>query len=200
MASFKNYCEQHENLSFDDFWQEGSSCEVHHFIGKDIINFHALFWPAILSSAGFRTPSRVHAHGFVTVNGLKMSKSRGTFINARTWLDHLDPEYLRYYFAARLNSTVDDLDINLDDFIQRVNSDLVGKVINIASRCAGFINRQFDNELSAQPGTHLVENLRPSRIRLPNIMKPVTTAKASGKSWPWPTVPTGISTNTSRGS
>ena len=153
MASFKNYCEQHENLSFDDFWQEGSSCEVHHFIGKDIINFHALFWPAILSSAGFRTPSRVHAHGFVTVNGLKMSKSRGTFINARTWLDHLNPEYLRYYFAARLNSTVDDLDINLDDFIQRVNSDLVGKVINIASRCAGFINRQFDNELSAQPGT-----------------------------------------------
>ena len=159
MASFKNYCEQHENLSFDDFWQEGSSCEVHHFIGKDIINFHALFWPAILSSAGFRTPSRVHAHGFVTVNGLKMSKSRGTFINARTWLDHLNPEYLRYYFAARLNSTVDDLDINLDDFIQRVNSDLVGKVINIASRCAGFINRQFDNELSAQPGTHLVEKL-----------------------------------------
>ncbi len=157
MASFKNYCEQHENLSFDDFWQEGSSCEVHHFIGKDIINFHALFWPAILSSAGFRTPSRVHAHGFVTVNGFKMSKSRGTFINARTWLDHLNPEYLRYYFAARLNSTVDDLDINLDDFIQRVNSDLVGKVINIASRCAGFINRQFDNELSAQPGTPLVE-------------------------------------------
>ncbi len=157
MASFKNYCEQHENLSFDDFWQEGSSCEVHHFIGKDIINFHALFWPAILNSAGFRTPSRVHAHGFVTVNGLKMSKSRGTFINARTWLDHLNPEYLRYYFAARLNSTVDDLDINLDDFIQRVNSDLVGKVINIASRCAGFINRQFDNELSAQPGTPLVE-------------------------------------------
>ena len=159
MASFKNYCEQHENLSFDDFWQEGSSCEVHHFIGKDIINFHALFWPAILSSAGYRTPSRVHAHGFVTVNGLKMSKSRGTFINARTWLDHLNPEYLRYYFAARLNSTVDDLDINLDDFIQRVNSDLVGKVINIASRCAGFINRQFDNELSAQPGTPLVDML-----------------------------------------
>ncbi len=157
MASFKNYCGQHENLSFDDFWQEGSTCEVHHFIGKDIINFHALFWPAILNSAGFRTPSRVHAHGFVTVNGLKMSKSRGTFINARTWLDHLNPEYLRYYFAARLNSTVDDLDINLDDFIQRVNSDLVGKVINIASRCAGFINRQFDNELSAQPGTPLVE-------------------------------------------
>lgn len=148
MASFQHYCDQHD-LNFDDFWKKDSDCEVHHFIGKDIINFHALFWPAMLETAGFRTPTRVHAHGFVTVDGAKMSKSRGTFINARTYLDHLDPAYLRYYFAAKMNGSVDDLDINLEDFVQRVNSDVVGKVVNIASRCAGFINKQFDGTLSA---------------------------------------------------
>jgi len=132
---------------------------VHHFIGKDIINFHALFWPAMLSASDFRTPTAIHAHGFITVNGLKMSKSRGTFINARTYLDHLNPEYLRYYFAAKLSSSIDDLDINLDDFVQRVNSDLVGKVVNIASRCAGFINGKFGGELSAQPTTPLIDEL-----------------------------------------
>ena len=158
MASFRNYCER-EGLSFDDFWKPDSSCEVHHFIGKDIVNFHALFWPAMLGASGFRTPTKVHTHGFVTVDGLKMSKSRGTFINARTYLDHLDPEYLRYYFAAKLNGSVDDLDINLNDFTQRVNSDLVGKVVNIASRCAGFINKQFSGQLAAQVGTPLVEKL-----------------------------------------
>ncbi|MBT5445489.1 MAG: methionine--tRNA ligase, partial [Gammaproteobacteria bacterium] len=148
MAAFQKYCEAND-LVFDDFWKKDSTCEVHHFIGKDIINFHALFWPAVLDTAGYRTPSRVHAHGFATINGLKMSKSRGTFINARTYLDHLDPEYLRYYFAAKMSAGVDDLDINLDDFVQRVNSDVVGKVVNIASRCAGFINKQFDGQLAS---------------------------------------------------
>ncbi len=147
MASFHNWCGEN-NVNFEDFWKKDSDCEVHHFIGKDIVNFHALFWPAMLDTAGFRTPTRVQAHGFVTVDGQKMSKSRGTFINARTYLDHLNPEYLRYYFAAKMSGSVDDLDINLDDFIQRVNSDVVGKVVNIASRCAGFINKQFDGQLS----------------------------------------------------
>ena len=158
MASFHDYCKTN-NINFDDYWQKNSSCEVHHFIGKDIINFHALFWPAMLDTAGFRTPTRVHAHGFVTVDGLKMSKSRGTFINARTWLDHLDPEYLRYYFAAKMNSSVDDLDINLEDFVQRVNADVVGKVVNIASRCAGFINKRFDGCLSDQATNPLLREL-----------------------------------------
>ena len=155
MAAFKHYCADRSDIDFNDFWKQGSDCEVHHFIGKDIVNFHALFWPAILHTAGFRTPTKIHVHGFVTVNGLKMSKSRGTFINARTYLDHLDPEYLRYYLAAKLNGGVDDLDINLEDFVQRVNADLVGKVVNIASRCAGFINKQFDGKLSAGAGNPL---------------------------------------------
>lgn len=150
MASFKNLCDQRDDLNFDEYWKEGSDTELHHFIGKDIINFHALFWPAMLNCAGYRTPTAVHAHGFVTVNGKKMSKSRGTFIKARTYLEHLDPEYLRYYFAAKLTSHVDDLDLNLDDFAQRVNSDLVGKVVNIASRCAGFITKRFDGRLSEE--------------------------------------------------
>ncbi|MEM7365991.1 MAG: methionine--tRNA ligase [Pseudomonadota bacterium] len=141
MASFKRYCET-TGLNFDEWWQPDSNCEVHHFIGKDIINFHALFWPAMLETAGFRTPTRIHAHGFITVDGQKMSKSRGTFINARTYLDHLGPEYLRYYFATKLSDSIDDLDMNLEDFVQRVNSDLVGKVVNIASRCAGFVKKQ----------------------------------------------------------
>jgi len=153
MASFRNFTDRHNEVSFDEFWDAGESAEsgteVHHFIGKDIVNFHALFWPAVLDGAGFRTPTRIHTHGFVTVDGTKMSKSRGTFINASTYLQHLDPEYLRYYYATKLNGTVDDIDINLDDFVQRVNADLVGKVVNIASRCAGFITKQFDGELAA---------------------------------------------------
>ncbi|MBU2570491.1 MAG: methionine--tRNA ligase [Gammaproteobacteria bacterium] len=148
MASFKNLCEREEDLNFDDFWAEESDAELYHFIGKDIIYFHALFWPAMLKGSGFRTPSAIFAHGFLTVNGEKMSKSRGTFIKARTYLDHLNPEYLRYYFAAKLGSGVDDIDLNFDDFTQRVNSDLVGKVVNIASRCAGFIHKRFDGLLS----------------------------------------------------
>lgn len=124
-----------------DYWKPDSSAEVYHFIGKDIVNFHALFWPAMLHSANLRTPTKVCVHGFLTVNGTKMSKSRGTFINARTYLDHLNPEYLRYYFAAKLTANVDDIDLNLEDFIQRVNSDLVGKVVNIASRTAKFVSK-----------------------------------------------------------
>ena len=148
MASFRNLCER-EGIDFDTFWGEQAESELYHFIGKDIVNFHALFWPAMLSSAGFRTPTAVCVHGFLTVNGKKMSKSRGTFINARSYLDNLNPEYLRYYFAAKLSSGVDDLDLNLDDFIQRVNSDLVGKVINIASRCAKFVSKGNDGMLAA---------------------------------------------------
>lgn len=148
MASFANYCDAHSEVSFDEFWSADSTTEVHHFIGKDIINFHCLFWPAVLDAAGFRTPTRIHSHGFITVEGTRMSKSRGTFINASTYLKFLDPEYLRYYYATKLSGTIDDMDINLDDFVQRVNSDLVGKVVNIASRCAGFINKQFDGMLA----------------------------------------------------
>jgi methionyl-tRNA synthetase len=149
MASFKNLCEK-QGLDFDEFWGTESRAELYHFIGKDIIYFHALFWPAMLTGAGFRTPSAIFAHGFLTVNGEKMSKSRGTFIKARTYLEHLNPEYLRYYFAAKLSSGVDDIDLNFDDFSQRVNADVVGKVVNIASRCSGFIGKRFANRLSAQ--------------------------------------------------
>ncbi|MHB0781189.1 methionine--tRNA ligase [Pseudomonas putida] len=141
MASFKNLCARRPELDFDAFWSEDSKAELYHFIGKDIVNFHALFWPAMLEGAGFRKPTAVNVHGYLTVNGAKMSKSRGTFIKARTYLDHLQPEYLRYYYAAKLGRGVDDLDLNLEDFVQKVNSDLVGKVVNIASRCAGFIHK-----------------------------------------------------------
>ena len=150
MASFKNYCDR-EGVDFDSYWQADSEAELYHFIGKDIINFHTLFWPAVLTSSGYRTPTAVFAHGFLTVDGTKMSKSRGTFVNARTYLDHLNPEYLRYYLAAKLSAGIDDLDLNLEDFALRVNSDLVGKVVNIASRCAGFINKGFDGRLAEQP-------------------------------------------------
>lgn len=152
MASFENLCDRTEGLDPQDFWHPDSEAEVHHFIGKDIINFHCLFWPAVLRGAGYRTPTKVHTHGFVTVDGAKMSKSRGTFINARTYLRYLDPEYLRYYFATKLSANTDDVDIQLDDFVQRVNSDLVGKVVNIAARCAGFIHRGFDGVLA--PSVH----------------------------------------------
>ncbi len=147
MASFKNYCDNHD-LDFDAFWKAGSDTELYHFIGKDITYFHCLFWPAMLEGAGYRKPTGVNIHGFVTVNGAKMSKSRGTFIKGRTFLEHLNPEYLRYYFAAKLGDGVSDIDLNFTDFAQKVNSDLVGKVVNIASRCAGFITKRFDGKLS----------------------------------------------------
>ena len=149
MASFKKLCDNSE-LNFDDFFNKDSDTELYHFIGKDIIYFHALFWPAILMGSNFRTPSGVFAHGFLSVNGRKMSKSRGTFINARTYLENLDPEYLRYYYASKLTAKIDDIDLNLQDFKKRVNSDLVGKVINIASRSASFVVKNYDKELSAK--------------------------------------------------
>lgn len=142
MASFENLCARRPDLTFDDYWGKDSTAELYHFIGKDIINFHGLFWPAMLTGADFRTPTAIFSHGFVTVNGAKMSKSRGTFIKAETYLRHLNPEYLRYYFAAKLSERIDDIDLNLEDFAQRVNADLVNKVVNIASRSAGFVAKQ----------------------------------------------------------
>ncbi|WP_297810124.1 methionine--tRNA ligase [uncultured Methylophaga sp.] len=154
LASFKNYCER-EGIDFNEFMKPDSDTEMVHFIGKDIIYFHALFWPAMLEGAGFRQPDNIYAHGFLTVDGKKMSKSRGTFIKARTYLDHLNPEYLRYYFAAKLGNGIDDIDLSLEDFQTRINADLVGKVVNIASRCAGFISKRFDGKLTdtlTEPG------------------------------------------------
>ncbi len=149
LASFQNLANR-IGLDFNEYWRLNSEAEVHHFIGKDIAYFHTLFWPALLTAAGFRTPTAVHCHGFLTVDGAKMSKSRGTFIQAESYLRHLNPEYLRYYFASKLTNGVDDIDLSLDDFIQRVNSDLVGKLVNIASRCAGFIAKRFDYYLAAE--------------------------------------------------
>ena len=149
-ASFKHLCQRRDDLDFDEYWRPGHDTEVYHFIGKDIMYFHTLFWPAVLQGAGFRTPTSVYAHGFLTVDGQKMSKSRGTFIKARTYLDNLNPSYLRYYYAAKLGPTIEDIDLNLDDFSARVNSDLVGKLVNIASRCAGFIGKRFGGELTKE--------------------------------------------------
>ncbi len=147
MASHEALCRE-QGDDFDAYWLPAGDTELYHFIGKDIVNFHGLFWPAMLDAAELRQPTAVYAHGFLTVNGVKMSKSRGTFILAETYLEHLNPEYLRYYFAAKLSGGVDDIDLNLDDFVQRVNSDLIGKVVNIASRCAGFLRKKFDNQMS----------------------------------------------------
>jgi len=160
MASFKNLCTR-LGLDFDAYWGQHSEAELYHFIGKDILYFHALFWPAMLQYAGYRTPSQVFAHGFLTVNGEKMSKSRGTFVNARSYLEHVkNPEYLRYYYAAKLNGSMEDIDLNLDDFVARVNSDLVGKYINIASRTAGFIHKRFDGKLLGMSQHPVVNSLR----------------------------------------
>ncbi|WP_409522676.1 methionine--tRNA ligase [Nitrincola sp. MINF-07-Sa-05] len=156
MASFKNWSLRN-NIDFDSYWLPGSDAELYHFIGKDIAYFHTLFWPAMLKGAGFRTPTGVFCHGFLTVNGQKMSKSRGTFIMAKTYLEHLRPEYLRYYFASKLGSGIDDIDLNMEDFRLKVNADLVNKVVNIASRCAGFIHKKFDGMLDtslAQPALY----------------------------------------------
>ena len=160
MASFKNLCAQ-KGFDFDSYWKEGANPELYHFIGKDILSFHALFWPAVLSFSGYRTPTKIFAHGFLTVGGQKMSKSRGTFITAESYLQQgLNPEWLRYYFAAKLNSTMEDIDLNLDDFVARVNSDLVGKYINIASRCAGFITKRFAGKLSGGNPVYPIEKLQ----------------------------------------
>lgn len=150
IASFLKLANE-RGIEFDAFWDAAAAreSELYHFIGKDIAYFHTLFWPAMLHGAGFRTPSAVYCHGFMTVDGQKMSKSRGTFITARTYLNHLDPEYLRYYIAAKLGPGVEDIDLSFDDFVQRVNSDVVGKLVNIASRCAGFITKRFAGQLAA---------------------------------------------------
>jgi len=160
MASFKKYCAEYK-LDFDAWWKAGSDAELYHFIGKDILYFHALFWPAMLEAAGYRTPTKVFAHGFLTVNGQKMSKSRGTFITAQSYLDTgLNPEWLRYYFAAKLSDDMSDIDLNLEDFAARVNSDLVGKFVNIASRSAGFISKRFDGKLAACPASPAIQALQ----------------------------------------
>ncbi len=148
MGAFKNLCDKTEHLDFDEYWKKDSTTELYHFIGKDIINFHSLFWPAVLEGANYRKPTAIYVHGYVTVNGLKMSKSKGTFIKASTYLDNLDPECLRYYYAAKLTSKIDDLDLNLDEFTQRVNSDVVNKLVNIASRSAGFITKKYQGTLA----------------------------------------------------
>ncbi len=160
MASFKNLCAA-QGLSFDEYWKQGSNTELYHFIGKDILYFHALFWPAVLENSGYRTPTKIFTHGFLTVNGEKMSKSRGTFITARSYLEYVkNPEYLRYYYAAKLNSSMEDIDLNLEDFTARVNSDLVGKYINIASRCAGFISKRFHGKLRAAGQNTVIDEMR----------------------------------------
>ncbi|WP_277302531.1 methionine--tRNA ligase [Erwinia piriflorinigrans] len=150
MGSFKNLCDKRGDIDFDAFWQKDSDAELYHFIGKDIVYFHSLFWPAMLEGSQFRKPTNLFVHGYVTVNGAKMSKSRGTFIKASTWLQHLDADSLRYYYAAKLSSRIDDIDLNLEDFVQRVNADIVNKVVNLASRNAGFINKRFAGQLSAE--------------------------------------------------
>ncbi len=147
MAAFKAFCDQNKRMDFDSFWQKQSEYELHHFIGKDIINFHCLFWPAILQAIECRTPSRVHVHGYLNLNAAKMSKSKGTLISVQTYLKHLSPEYFRYYMATKLSSSIQDYDFNTQDFLHRVNSDLVGKLVNIASRCAKFMASYFDHRL-----------------------------------------------------
>ena len=149
LGSLKYYCEQH-NEDFEDWIAPDANTEMVHFIGKDILYFHSLFWPAMLYGSGIKVPDSVYVHGFITVNGKKMSKSRGTFINASTYLKHLQPDYLRYYYASKLSENIVDIDLNLEDFVAKVNSDLVGKIVNIASRCAGFVTKKFNSTLSSE--------------------------------------------------
>ncbi len=159
MSSFKYYCDhKNKNIQFADFWDKESDTELYHFIGKDIIYFHSLFWPAMLEGSGFRLPTAIFANGFLTINGQKMSKSRGTFITARDYLNFLQPEFLRYYFAAKLNSEINDIDLNFEDFEKRTNADLIGKVVNIASRCAKIIQTEFKQQLSEQIHDYVLQN------------------------------------------
>lgn len=171
MGSFKNLCDKRGDIDFEEFWKKDSDADLYHFIGKDIVYFHSLFWPAMLEGSNFRKPTNLFVHGYVTVNGAKMSKSRGTFIKASTWLQHLDADSLRYYYAAKLSSRIDDIDLNLEDFVQRVNADIVNKVVNLASRNAGFINKRFEGKLSAE-------------LADPALYKTFTDASASiGEAW-----------------
>ncbi|EMU4695189.1 methionine--tRNA ligase [Neisseria gonorrhoeae] len=159
MASFKNLCDR-IGIDFDEYFKADSQTEMYHFIGKDILYFHALFWPAMLHFSGHRAPTGVYAHGFLTVDGQKMSKSRGTFITAKSYLEQgLNPEWMRYYIAAKLNSKIEDIDLNLQDFISRVNSDLVGKYVNIAARASGFIAKRFEGRLKDVSGSALLAKL-----------------------------------------
>ncbi|WP_342607316.1 methionine--tRNA ligase [Vibrio tritonius] len=172
MGSFKNLCDKRDDLDFTEYWNKDSSAELYHFIGKDIVYFHSLFWPAMLDGAGYRKPNNVFVHGYVTVNGAKMSKSKGTFVKASTYLKHLDPECLRYYYAAKLNSRIDDLDLNLEDFTQRVNADVVNKIVNLASRNAGFITKRFEGKLSdtfAEPA--LYQEFADAAERIANLFE-----------------------------
>ena len=187
-------------LDFDAYWKAGATTELHHFIGKDISYFHTLFWPAMLQGAGFRRPTGVHVHGFLTVDGQKMSKSRGTNITARRYLDLLPPDHLRYYFAAKLGNGLDDIDFSLDDFTARVNSDIVGKLVNIASRCAPFIERGWRHAggPAAGPGAvRGVSALPPSPS--PRCTSRATTPARCAKSCRWPIAPTSTSTSRSPG-
>ena len=179
MGAFKEWCDTND-FDFDSVWGPESDAEVYHFIGKDIVNFHCLFWPAMLNQANFRTPTGVNVHGFVTVDGRKMSKSRGTFIKARTYLDHLDPEYLRYYFATKLSARVEDIDLSLEDFVQKVNSDLVGKLVNIASRTAGFIGKKFDGQLGSElSNPELIDAIRAKGPEIRDAFEKREFAKAT---------------------
>jgi len=150
MASLKNLCDRRDDINFDEYWNPNNDTELYHFIGKDIVYFHSLFWPAMLHGAGYRMPTAIFVHGFLTINGQKMSKSRGTFITANEYTKHLNPEYLRYYYAAKLTNQVEDIDFSFEDFTARVNADLVGKYVNLASRCAGFITKKFDGKLASE--------------------------------------------------
>ena len=200
-ASFKNLAEK-RGLDFDAWVRQGSKAEQYHFIGKDILYFHTLFWPAMLEFSGHRTPTNVFAHGFLTVDGAKMSKSRGTFITAQSVIDTgLNPEWLRYYFAAKLNSTMEDLDLNLDDFQARVNSDLVGKYVNIASRAAGFLIKRFDGRVQDSAMQHPLLALAARRAcrRSPRTTKRASTTARCVRPWNWPTRSTPTSTPPSRG-
>jgi methionyl-tRNA synthetase len=178
LATFEVLCRR-LGLRFDDFLAPGSEAELHHFIGKDILYFHCLFWPAMLAGAGFRLPTSVKVHGFLTVDGAKMSKSRGTFVLARTYLDHLPPDAFRYYVAAKLGPGLGDIDFNLDDFVLRINSDLVGKVVNIASRCAGFLHKQFGGRLgTALDRGELFEELAAARGEIADTLAALDTNRA----------------------
>ena len=200
LASFLHLCARRSDLNFDEYFAPDSDTELYHFIGKDIVYFHTLFWPAVLEGAGYRKPTRVFAHGFLTVNGQKMSKSRGTFIAAATYLKYLDPEYLRYYYAFKLGAGIDDIDLNLEDFIARTNSDLVGKLVNIASRCSGFITRGFGALWPPNSKTRrCMPTSWPRATALRSNTRSANTPVQCAKSCNSPTAPTSTSTNASRG-
>jgi len=178
IATTKNWCKV-KGMNFDDIWH-GKNFEIHHFIGKDILYFHTLFWPAMLMVSGFSTPTKINIHGFLTVNGEKMSKSRGTFMNASDYLKHIDPEFLRYYYAAKLGPGVDDLDLNLSDFVFRINSDVLGKVVNIGSRLGKIVNKKLNNTLGEidEQGASILDELRKALPRVAQFYETLDYNKA----------------------